>query len=82
MFLFIIIIVVYSCLIYLQHVTLSQTEAAGGDVDAFPRLNLDVINALVIVPVVHGVVGRQQDAAVLGNCRSAFGYGTQTDRSM
>lgn len=50
---------------YLQDVTLSQAKAACRNVDAFPFLHLNVIDALVVVLVIQRIVGGQENAGVL-----------------
>lgn len=43
--------------LYLEDVTLGEMEGAGRDVDSFACLDLDAVDALVAVVVIHGVVG-------------------------
>lgn len=45
------------CSAYLEKVTLGEMEGAGRDVDAFPGLDLDAVDALMVVVVIHGIVG-------------------------
>lgn len=60
---------------YLEDVALRQLEGAGGDVDAFARLHLDAVHALVAVVVVHGVVWRQEHPLVVGDGGAALSCG-------
>lgn len=57
---------------YLEDVALCQLKGAGGDVDAFARLHLDAVHALVAVVVVHGVVWRQEHPLVVGDGGAAL----------
>ena len=60
---------------YLEDVSLCELEGSGRDVDALPRLDVDAVNTLVAVAVVHGVVGGQQGALALGDRRPALRWG-------
>lgn len=43
--------------LYLENVTLGEMEGAGRDVDSFACLDLDAVDALMVVVVIHRVVG-------------------------
>lgn len=57
---------------HLEHVSLRQVKSPGRDVDAFPSLHLDAVDALVVVLVVHGVVRREEDAFIVHHGRAAL----------
>lgn len=60
-------------LAYLKDVTLGEMEGAGRDVDPLACLHLDAVDALVIGVVIHGVVGREQNAGVVDDGGAAVG---------
>lgn len=56
-----------------EHVVLLQPEVSRSELDAFARLRLDGVDALVVVAVVTGVVGREQHPLHASHGRAAFG---------
>lgn len=56
-----------------EQVVLFQPEVPRSQLDAFARLRLDGVDALVVVAVVTRVVGREQHPLHASHGRAAFG---------
>lgn len=57
---------------HFEQVVLRQSEVPRPELDAFAGLRLDGVDALVVVAVVTGVVGREQHPLHASHGRAAF----------